>query len=133
MGRRRGDAIYVQIASDYRALILSGEWPPGHVIGIEKDLALAEGVGLHTIGATLDILKAEGLIDRVQGQPATVRHMPDDKVVVSVQRGSRITYPFPTPEQVAELGCPPGQRIAVVTTGAKVNVYSLETTEFDVK
>lgn len=132
MGRRRGDAIYAQIAADMRARILSGQWPPGHVIGTEKALAHAEEVGLATIGAALDALKAEGLVERVQGQPATVRHMPD-KVVVSVQRGSRIVYRFPTAEEAAELDCPPGQRVAVVTTGARVRVYSLEAVEFEVK
>ena len=56
--------LYYQLANVLQARIHSGDYPPGSLLGTEKDLAIAFGVSRITVQKALDALHQEGLIDR---------------------------------------------------------------------
>ena len=63
----RARAIYQQTAGVLRDRIATGEWPVGTRMPGKRDLARECGVAVGTLGRALDILRAEGMVETLQG------------------------------------------------------------------
>lgn len=68
-----GRSRYAVVAAALRERVLRGEWPPGTALPPEHKLAVAHGVALGTLRQALQLLVAEGLIERVHGRGTFVR------------------------------------------------------------
>ena len=64
---------YQRIADDLRRRIASGEWEPGKRLPTEAELTVAYEVGTPTLRRALDVLDAEGLIEKRHGVGNFVR------------------------------------------------------------
>lgn len=67
---------FERVAEAIRAAIADGHLAPRQELPTEHELAHTHGTGRSTIRRALDVLSAEGLIDRHQGKRATVRPTP---------------------------------------------------------
>jgi DNA-binding GntR family transcriptional regulator len=67
---------YLEIAAAIRDQIRSGELAPGDQVKTVRALAAEYSVALGTVGAALEILRSEGLIDTVKGRGSVVIAMP---------------------------------------------------------
>ncbi|HKH50215.1 MAG TPA: GntR family transcriptional regulator [Mycobacterium sp.] len=56
--------LYFQIFNVLQSRIVSGQYPPGSLLGTEKELALEFGVSRITVQHALDALSRQGLVDR---------------------------------------------------------------------
>ncbi|MDR3475536.1 MAG: histidine utilization repressor [Devosia sp.] len=67
-GRPEGEATahYQKIADEIQAKIISGEWPVGHRIPFEVDLATQYGVSRMTVNKAVTQLARSGLVERVK-------------------------------------------------------------------
>lgn len=63
-----------QVADHLRAAILAGELPAGARVPSEADLIDHYGVARMTVRQGLALLRAEGLVEPVQGRGVFVRH-----------------------------------------------------------
>lgn len=68
-----GQSRYAALAAALRARIVAGEWPPGTALPAEQTLAAEHGVALGTFRRALELLAAQGLIERVHGRGTFVR------------------------------------------------------------
>lgn len=64
---------YAAIAADLRARIAAGEWPPGTALPSEQVLAGQQRVAMATLRRALELLAAQGLVERVHGRGTFVR------------------------------------------------------------
>lgn len=64
---------YAAIAASLRGRVLAGEWPPGTALPAETALAAEHGVALPTLRRALELLAAQGLLERVHGRGTFVR------------------------------------------------------------
>jgi DNA-binding transcriptional regulator YhcF (GntR family) len=69
---------YLEIAAAIREQIRSGQLGPGDQIKTVRALAAEHSVALGTVGAALEVLRSEGLIDTVQGRGSVVIAIPAD-------------------------------------------------------
>lgn len=67
---------YLQLAGHFRRKIETGEWRVGQKIATIVDLAAECGVAGMTVRRALDILEAEGLIERFRAKGTFVREAP---------------------------------------------------------
>src|SRR5690349_12048347 len=70
--RRPGPPLYMQLAVGFRRLIASNAWPLGAQIKTVDVLAEEYGVARITIRQAMDILEAEGLVERSRGRGTRV-------------------------------------------------------------
>lgn len=68
-----GRARYAVLAQALRERVLRGEWPPGAALPAEQWLAAEQGVALGTLRQALQLLVAQGLIERIHGRGTFVR------------------------------------------------------------
>jgi GntR family transcriptional regulator len=68
-----GVSRYAAIAADLRARIVAGEWPPGTALPSEQALAAQQGVAMATLRRALELLAAQGVVERVHGRGTFVR------------------------------------------------------------
>ena len=73
-------ALYIQLASLFRRRIQAGQWPVGEQIPTVEELAAECGVARATIRQALDILEAEGLIERYRAKGTFVRPRPRQQI-----------------------------------------------------
>lgn len=71
---------YIQLASLFRRHIQSGEWKVGQQIPTVEDLAVECGVARATIRQALDILEAEGLIERYRAKGTFVKQRSQEQL-----------------------------------------------------
>lgn len=83
--RRSPVARYLQLASLFRRRIETGEWEVGSQIPTVEDLAKQCGVATMTIRQALDILDAEGLIERFRAKGTFVKEQPRQDLWCEVQ------------------------------------------------
>lgn len=121
------DAIFHRIAADLRARIDRGEFPVGVTIGTEKVLAQHYDVGVWAIGAAVEVLRAQGVLEpATRGRSAIVAERPDFAEIVG-RRGSTVEGRPATEADVAL--APPeehvhlGTQVFVVRFGVEVFVY----------
>lgn len=69
---------YLEIAAAIRDLIRSGQLAPGDQLKTVRALAAEHSVALGTVGAALEVLRSEGLIDTVRGKGSVVIATPAD-------------------------------------------------------
>ena len=69
----QGRSRYEVLADALRAHVMRGEWPPGIAIPAEQTLAAQHGVALGTLRRALELLAADGLIERIHGRGTFVR------------------------------------------------------------
>ena len=68
-----GVSRYATLAAALRARVVSGEWPPGTALPAESLLASEHQVALGTMRRALELLVADGLVERLQGRGTFVR------------------------------------------------------------
>lgn len=76
---------YIQLASIFRNRIESGEWGVGDKIPKVEDLAKECGVATMTIRQSMDILQAEGLIERFRAKGTFVTERPNKDIWCEVK------------------------------------------------
>lgn len=64
---------YAAIAAALRARVLAGEWPPGSALPSEQALAAQHGVAMATLRRAMELLAAQGLVERIHGRGTFVR------------------------------------------------------------
>ena len=69
---------YLEIAADIREQIRSGHLPVGAKLQALRAMAAAYAVAPGTVGAALEVLRSEGLIDTVQGKGSAVIAVPGE-------------------------------------------------------
>jgi DNA-binding GntR family transcriptional regulator len=69
---------YLEIAADIREQIRSGQLTPGDKLKPVRSLAADYSVAQGTVGAAMEVLRGEGLIDTVQGKGSVVATVPGD-------------------------------------------------------
>ncbi|MEW9804822.1 histidine utilization repressor [Mesorhizobium sp. ZMM04-5] len=80
-GKDGGGALYLRILDDIRDRILSGEWPPGHRIPFEHELADGYRCSRMTVNKAMSELARAGLIERRRRSGSFVR-MPESQAAV---------------------------------------------------
>jgi GntR family transcriptional regulator, histidine utilization repressor len=87
--------IYQRIQADIEANILSGQWPPGHRIPMERELTEVYGCSRMTVSKVLSGLAAAGMIERKRragsfvARPrfqSAVLHIPDIKADIEARQ-----------------------------------------------
>jgi GntR family transcriptional regulator len=68
-----GVSRYAAIAAALRARVVAGEWPPGGTLPSEQALAAQHGVAMATLRRALELLAAQGVVERVHGRGTFVR------------------------------------------------------------
>ncbi len=69
---------YLEIAADIREQIRSGRLMPGDKLRSLRSLAADYSVAQGTVGAAMEVLRAEGLIDTVQSKGSVVVAVPGE-------------------------------------------------------
>jgi DNA-binding GntR family transcriptional regulator len=69
---------YLEIAAEIREQIRSGRLMPGDKLKTVRSLAEDYSVAQGTVGAAMEVLRGEGLIDTVQGKGSVVAAVPGD-------------------------------------------------------
>ena len=69
---------YLEIAADIRGQIRSGRLVPGDKLRSLRSLAADYSVAQNTVGAAMEVLRAEGLIDTVQSKGSVVVAVPGE-------------------------------------------------------
>jgi DNA-binding GntR family transcriptional regulator len=69
---------YLEIAAEIREQIRSGRLVPGDKLKTVRSLAADYSVAQGTVGAAMEVLRAEGLIDTVQGKGSIVVAVPGE-------------------------------------------------------
>jgi GntR family transcriptional regulator len=69
---------YLEIAAEIREQIRSGQLKPGDKLKTVRSLAADYSVAQGTVGAAMEVLRSEGLIDTVQGKGSVVTAVPGD-------------------------------------------------------
>lgn len=64
---------YAAIAAALRERVQAGEWPAGTALPSETVLAAQHGVALATLRRAMELLAAQGLVERLQGRGTFVR------------------------------------------------------------
>jgi DNA-binding GntR family transcriptional regulator len=78
-GAARGTRIpYLEIAADIREQIRSGRLVPGDKLRSLRSLAADYSAAQGTVGAAMEVLRAEGLIDTVQSKGSVVVAVPGE-------------------------------------------------------
>jgi DNA-binding GntR family transcriptional regulator len=75
------DAQYRRIQEDLTEKIRTGEWPPGTVIPSHRALAMQYGVGLNTVRAALQALRAQASLQVNLKMRMVVVHQKSDVAV----------------------------------------------------
>lgn len=122
--------IYRQVAGILRDRIRSGYPAAGQRLGAERDLAHEFGVSIATIGAAVEVLRAEGLLEpAVSGRAARVRGT-TERATVKVRHGSRMWSRPASPDERAELGIEDGGWVTLVETSGRTVRYATGRTVF---
>lgn len=79
-----GAAVYQRIRTDLEKNILSGRWPPGHRIPVERELTDTYGCARMTVSKVLSGLAAAGLIERRRKAGSFVAHPPFQSAVLHI-------------------------------------------------
>jgi DNA-binding GntR family transcriptional regulator len=101
-----------QLADALRAQITEGALAPGARLPTEADLAHLNGVNRSTVRRSLEILRAEGLIDVRHPAGTFVRERPTERVVDLSAGTIRARMPSPTERRALEI--PEGVPLLVV-------------------
>lgn len=64
---------YAVIAAGLHARVAAGEWPPGAALPSEQVLASQQGVAIATLRRALELLAAQGVLERIHGRGTFVR------------------------------------------------------------
>ena len=75
IARSAAVAPYARIKQHLKDGLASGHWPPGAAMPSEADLVAQFGVSRMTVTRAMNELRAEGLIDRVQGVGTFAAHL----------------------------------------------------------
>lgn len=114
-------AAYKQVADALRADITSGRLGPGRRIPAESYLSEEFGVSRNTIRQALTILRTEGLIETARPTGSRVRD-PQERTVVEIPPGARITTRMPTEQERRQLDIADGVPVFEVEIGGEVQV-----------
>jgi GntR family transcriptional regulator len=68
-----GQSRYGSLAEALRTRIAAGEWAPGTALPSEQALATQQGVALGTMRRALELLAADGVVERLHGKGTFVR------------------------------------------------------------
>lgn len=130
INRRRGRAVFQQIADILRDEITSGERPEGSALPSADLIRRTYNVSMTTAERVLGLLAAEGLIDTQSGRSARVRPL-RVRETVWLQPGALLTARMPTPAEAGALGVPTGVGIVVVEyVGTEPEIYASDRWEF---
>jgi DNA-binding GntR family transcriptional regulator len=69
---------YLEIAAEIREQIRSGRLMPGDKLRTVRSLAADYSVAQGTVGAAMEVLRTEGLVDTVQGKGSVVVAVPGE-------------------------------------------------------
>ena len=69
---------YLEIAAEIREQIRSGRLRPGDKLRTVRSMAADYSVAQGTVGAAMEVLRAEGLVDTVQGKGSVVVAVPGE-------------------------------------------------------
>jgi DNA-binding GntR family transcriptional regulator len=69
---------YLEIAAEIREQIRSGRLMPGDKLRTVRSLASDYSVAQGTVGAAMEVLRSEGLVDTVQGKGSVVVAVPGE-------------------------------------------------------
>ncbi len=117
--------VYLRLASTLRGLIALGELRGGDALPSERDLAQGAGLSRVTVRKALEVLGAEGLIQRRHGAGSFVTRQIDQPASVLIgftddmrRRGARAesrllrkAVGLPDPSEVLKLGLSPADRV----------------------
>jgi GntR family transcriptional regulator len=117
VARHSKTPFYHQVYEALRSRIVSGEWPPGHMLPPESELTSQYGVSRITARQALEVLVKEGRIYRERGRGSFVSHPTVEQSLVRIvsfsedmeQRGFRAESQvlsvdlIPAPNDIAAL------------------------------
>ena len=83
-GKDGTGALYQRILSDIRGRILSGEWPPGHRIPFEHELAVEYDCSRMTVNKAMSELARTGLIERRRRSGSFVRRPQSQAAILEI-------------------------------------------------
>lgn len=127
ISQQPGAARYQQLAALLRARITSGELAPGAALPPEPVLMYDHDMARQTVRRALDVLRAEGLVETINGRGVIVRHR-SAKRRVAVPRGARIDGRPVTADEALAHQVPIGSWMFVVAIGASTREYPQDTT-----
>ena len=81
----KGISLYQRILSDIRGRILSGEWPPGHRIPFEHELATEYRCSRMTVNKAMSELARTGLIERRRRSGSFVKRPRSQAAILEIQ------------------------------------------------
>lgn len=114
--RRRGPAVYTQIADEIHTQIAEGTLAPGDPVPSGDLICRTYGVGMGTAERALRLLTWRGLIEAESGIVARVR-TPQERETVRLRPGADVESRWPTPAEADRMGIRLGVPVLVVTYG----------------
>ena len=81
--------LYLRLRDTIAGQIASTVWRPGQAIPTEAELAAANGVAIGTVRKAIDVLVADGLVERNQGRGTFVRRPSFDNSLLRFLRHQR--------------------------------------------
>lgn len=108
MDPRAGIPLRIQLAGLLRMKIRTGELSPGQATPSGPALAGEYGVSRYTADRALDMLSAEGLVQRIAGVGTVVVAATSQPETVDAPPGALIRARMPTAAERAEHSLPPG-------------------------
>jgi GntR family transcriptional regulator len=115
--------VYRQVADDLRNQIRCGGLRPGERLPGEERLAAGYGVGLNSIRAALQLLRAERLVVTEHGVGTRVRE-PQERTTVNIPNGARWYVRPATEQERRRLGLAEHEPVVVVETDGHERVWA---------
>lgn len=127
---RTGITLRAQLAALLREKIRSGDLAPGSVTPSGPALADEYRVSRYTADRALDLLAAEGLVQRISGVGTVVVDAGPPRKVVTAPAGARISARMPAAGERAAIGLPAGVPVLVIDPGGgrEAGVYGADRT-----
>jgi GntR family transcriptional regulator len=114
--------VYVQLAELLRERIEAGDLPPGSTLPSESRLGQEYGIGRDAVRNAIALLRSEGMVSTMKGQPTRVRERPEREQIELPAGGTAISR-MPSSAERRELDLDEGVPVLEIRSpGAPVQV-----------
>jgi GntR family transcriptional regulator len=123
IGSQASGPVFRRIAADLRAEIAAGQIRPGQLLPSETRLSQQYGVSRLTARAAVNVLRAEGLGEHINGRGVVVRE-PAEVEELTLPADAAVDARMPTPEERDAYDVPDGTPIfSVSLPDGSVEIY----------
>lgn len=123
-------ALYRQMADILRTRITTGSLAPGSVLPSERQLGQEFEVGKHTVRRALEVLRAEGRVETIDGLGSVVVRV--DETIMDVHAPARLHIRRATDDERRRLEIAEGAPVVVIEHSSRVEVRAADNLTIEV-